>query len=157
MISPSQLGQTMRHFMDLAMQHSMHERSHLAKAIGISMPQLGILMQIHFHENCGISAISDRFDITNAAASQLVDKLVQSRLIQREEDPHDRRAKLLNLTEKGKELIQQGAERRYRWMEDLARKLSSEEREQVSEALDIMTRAAQELEAEPSQYPAKNL
>lgn len=153
MTTPSQLSQTMRHFMDIAMQHSMHERSHLAKAIGISMPQLGILMQIHFHGNCGISAISDRFDITSAAASQLVDKLVQSRLIQREEDPHDRRAKLLNMTEKGKELIQQSTERRYRWMEDLALKLSDEEREQVNEALEIMTRAAQELESEPIQHP----
>ena len=149
MISYSQLSQTMRHFMDIVMHHSMRERSHLAKAIGISMPQLGILMQIHFHENCGISDISGRFDITNAAASQLVDKLVQNGLIQREEDPHDRRAKLLNLTGKGKELINQATERRYRWVEDVAQKLSAQEREQVNEALNIMTRAAQELEAEP--------
>jgi DNA-binding MarR family transcriptional regulator len=154
MISSSQLSQTMRHFMDITMHHAMRERSHLAKAIGISMPQLGILMQIHFHENCGISDISDRFDVTNAAASQLVDKLVQSGLIQREEDPHDRRAKLLNLTEKGKELIQHSTERRYRWVEDVAKKLSAQEREQVHEALNIMTRAAQELEAEPTQSPA---
>jgi len=149
MISSSQLSQTMHHFMDIVMHQSMRERSHLAKAIGISMPQLGILMQIHFHENCGISDISDRFDITNAAASQLVDKLVQNSLIQREEDPHDRRAKLLNLTEKGKEFIKQATERRYRWVEDVTQKLSAQEREQVNEALNIVTRAAQELEAEP--------
>ena len=156
MISSSQLTQTMRRFMDLAMQQSMHERLHLAKGIGISMHQLGILMQIHFRGNCGISEISGRFDITNAAASQLVDKLVQSGLIQREEDPQDRRAKLLNLTENGKELIQQGMDRRYRWVEDLTQKLSIEEREQVNEALNIMTRAVQELEAQPAQYPVQN-
>jgi len=138
----------MRHFMDIAMQHSLHERSRLAKESGLSMHQLGILMQIHFRGNCGISEISNRFDITNAAASQLVDKLVQSGLIQREEDPQDRRAKLLNLTEKGKKMIQQGTERRYRWVEDLAQKLSAEERERVIEALNIMTRAAQDLVTE---------
>jgi DNA-binding MarR family transcriptional regulator len=149
MTSSSQLTQTLRQFMDVVMQHSMHERSHLAKAIGLSMPQFGILMQIHFHGNCGISDISNRFDVTNAAASQMVDKLVQSRLIQREEDPQDRRAKLLNLTEKGKELIKQGTERRYRWVEDVAQKLSPEEREQVNAALNIMTHAVQELETEP--------
>jgi len=149
MTSSSQLTQTLRQFMDVVMQHSMHERSHLAKAIGLSMPQFGILMQIHFHGNCGISEISNRFDVTNAAASQMVDKLVQSRLIQREEDPQDRRAKLLNLTEKGKELIKQGTERRYRWVEDVAQKLSPEEREQVNAALNIMTHAVQELETEP--------
>src|SRR5512146_2649002 len=104
MTSPTQLTQTLRNFMDVVMQHSMHERAHLAKQSGLSMPQFGILMQIYHRGNCGISDISNRFDITSAAASQLVDKLVQSGLVQREEDPQDRRAKLLNLTEKGKEM-----------------------------------------------------
>ena len=63
--------------------------------------------------------------------------------------PHDRRAKLLNLTDKGKELIQQGIEERYRWVDELAERLTVEERVQVSEALNVMTRAARELEAEP--------
>jgi DNA-binding MarR family transcriptional regulator len=148
MVSTLQLIETIRHFMDIAMHHSFHERAHLAKLIGLSMPQLGILMQLHYRGTCGISQLSERFDITNAATSQLVDKLVQSGLIQREEDPHDRRAKLLNLTDKGKEIIQQGTERRYRWAEDLARKLSAEERAKVSEALDIMTRVAQEIPTE---------
>lgn len=146
MISSSQLTQTLRSFMDVAMQHSLQERSHLAKQSGLSMPQFGILMQIHYRGNCGISDISNRFDITNAAASQLVDKLVQSGLVQREEDPQDRRAKLLNLTEKAKEMIQHGTEGRYRWVQDVAQKLSAQERERVNEALDIMTRALKELE-----------
>jgi len=150
MTSTPQLTQTIRQFIDIAMQHALRERAHLAKLHGLSMPQFGILMQIHYRGTCGISQLSERFDITNAAASQLVDKLVHSGLIQREEDPHDRRAKLLDLTEKGKELIQQGTERRYRWVEDLARKLSDEEREQVGEALDILTRVAQEIETETS-------
>ena len=131
------------------MQHALRERAHLVKVNGLSMPQFGILMQLHYRGTCGISQLSERFDITNAATSQLVDKLVQSGLVQREEDPHDRRAKLLNLTEKGKALIHQGTlERRYRWVEELAGKLSPEEREQIGEALDIMTRAAQELDLE---------
>ena len=148
MISSSQLTQTLRSFMDVAMQHSLQERAHLAKQSGLSMPQFGILMQIHYRANCGISDISNRFDITNAAASQLVDKLVQSGLVQREEDPQDRRAKLLNLTEKAKEMIQHGTEGRYRWVEDVAQKLSPQEREQVNQALDILTRALKELEME---------
>jgi len=155
MISSPQLVQTIRQFMDIAMHYSMHERSQFAKAIGLSMPQFGILMQLHYRGNCGISGISDRFDITNAAASQLADKLVQSGLIQREEDPHDRRAKLLNLTDKGKELIRQGIEERYRWVDQLAGKLTAEDRTKISEALNIMTQAAKELEAEPVHHTAQ--
>jgi DNA-binding MarR family transcriptional regulator len=148
MTSAPQLIEIIRHFMDIAMHHSFHERAHLAKFVGLSMPQLGILFQLHYRGTCGISELSEKFDITNAATSQLVDKLVQSGFVQRAEDPQDRRAKLLNLSEKGKELLQQSAERRYRWVEEIAKNLSSEEREQVSEALEILTRAAQDLEVE---------
>lgn len=134
------------------MHHSMRERAHFAKTTGLSMPQFGILMQLHYRRDCGVSDLSERFDITNAAASQLVDKLVQSGLIQREEDPSDRRAKLLNLTEKGRELIQQGMEERYRWVDQLAAKLTPEERSRVAEALEIMTQTARELDSEPIQH-----
>ena len=154
MTSTSQLIQTIRHFMDFAMHHTMRERAHFAKATGLSMPQFGILMQLHYRGNCGVSDIGERFDITNAAASQLIDKLVQSGLIQREEDPSDRRAKLLNLTDKGRNLIHRGLEGRYRWVDQLAGKLSAEEREIVSEALKIMSQAAEELEAESMQPAA---
>src|SRR5688572_16986748 len=154
MISSPQSIQTIRQSMDISMHHSLRGHSHFAKAIGLSMPQLGILMQLHYRSNCGVSDIGERFDITNAAASQLVDKLVQSGLIQREEDPHDRRAKLLNLTDKGKQLIQQGIEERYRWVDQLAEKLTVEERAKVAEALNILTQAAKELEAEPTQQEA---
>lgn len=154
MTSTAQLIQVIRQFMDIAMHQSMRERAHFAKATGLSMPQFGILMQLHYRRDCGISDISERFDITNAGASQLVDKLVQSGLIQREEDPNDRRAKILNLTEKGRDFIQQGIEERYRWVNQLAGKLTAEERAKVSEALAIMTEAAREMEAEPVQPAA---
>jgi DNA-binding MarR family transcriptional regulator len=124
----------------------MRERGHFMKATGLSMPQFSILMQLHYRGVCGMSEVSDRFEISPAAASQLVDKLVQSGLIRREEDPHDRRAKCLNLTDKGKELIQQGVALRYHWLDQLAEKLTAEERVKINEALTIMTEAAQEME-----------
>ena len=130
------------------MHHSLRERAHFAKATGLSMQQFGILIQLHFRGVCGLSEVSERFEITPAAASQLVDKLVQSGLVRREEDPHDRRAKCLNLTDKGRELIQQSIDERYRWVDELAGKLTAEERAKVSEALSILTRTAHELEAE---------
>jgi DNA-binding MarR family transcriptional regulator len=134
--------------MDVFMNRSMRGWGLFAKSTGLSMPQFGLLMQMHHKGACGMSQVSERFEITPAAASQLVDKLVQSGLIQREEDPHDRRAKLLNLTDKGRDLIQQGIEERYRWVEELAGKLTVEERAQVSDALNILTEAAKELEAD---------
>ena len=95
-----------------------------------------------------MSEVSERFDISAAAASQLVDKLVQAGYLERAEDPSDRRAKLLTLSAKGEELVQQGTEERYRWMDDLTSKLSTEEQVKVVEALNILTEAAQAMEAQ---------
>lgn len=154
MTKSPQFSQAIRSWMDVFMHRSWRSWGQFAKSTGLSMPQFSILMQLHHRGNCAIGDISERFDITNAAASQLVDKLVQGGFIRREEDPQDRRAKMLNLTNKGKDLIQRGIEERYRWVDQLSSKLTVEERDQVTDALNIMTRAAQELEAEPVQEPA---
>ena len=144
-----QFPEAIRSWMDVFMSRSMRGWWRYAKSTGLSMPQFSILMQLHHRGPCGMSGISEGYDITPAATSQLVDKIAQSGLIQRVEDPHDRRAKLLSLTDKGRELIQQGIAERYRWVEELAGKLTEEQRAQISHALTIMTEAATELEAEP--------
>ena len=150
MTNSPQFPHSIRAWMDVFMNRSMRSWHLFAKSTGLSMPQFSILMQLHHKGACGMSEVSERFEITPAAASQLVDKLVQGGFIVREEDPTDRRAKLLNLTKNGQELVQQGHEERYRWVDELGGKLTAEERARVSEALDLMTRAAQELEEETS-------
>jgi len=143
-----QFVQSIRAWMDIFMHRSMRGWGRFAKSTGLSMPQFSVLMQLHYRGACGMSRISEGYDITPAAASQLVDKLVHSDLIQRVEDPNDRRAKLLSLTDKGTELVQQGIEERYRWVDELSDRLTTEERVRISEALDILTRVARDLEVE---------
>jgi DNA-binding MarR family transcriptional regulator len=145
-----QLTKSLRAWMDIYMQRSMGNWWRFAKSTGLSMPQFSLMMQMYHRGACGMSGISERFEITPAAASQMVDKLVQSGFMVREEDPADRRAKTLNLTAKGRQLIEQGIEERYRWVADLAGKITPEERERISEALVVMMRAAQEIESEPA-------
>lgn len=138
--------QSIRAWMDVFMNRSMRSWHLFAKSTGLSMPQFSILMQLHHKGACGMSEVSERFEITPAAASQLVDKLVQSGLIVREEDPNDRRARLLNLTDKGRQLIQLGIEERYRWVDELADKLTPDEKTKISEALVALTEAARRIE-----------
>jgi DNA-binding MarR family transcriptional regulator len=144
-----QFTQSVRAGMDVFMQRSMGNWWRFARSTGLSMPQFSLMSQMYHRGACGMSGISERFEITPAAASQMVDKLVQSGYIVREEDPTDRRAKTLNLTTRGRQLIDAGNEERYRWVEDLAGKLNAEERARIVEALELMTRAIRELEKEP--------
>ena len=132
--------------MDVFMHRSMRSWSHFTKATGLSMPQFSVLMQLHYKGACGMSEISERFDVTAAAASQLVDKLVQAGYIERTEDPSDRRAKLLKLSAKGAALVDDGIQERYRWMDEVVNTLSVEEMVKVSEALSLLTEKARILE-----------
>jgi DNA-binding MarR family transcriptional regulator len=138
--------QSLRAWMDVFMHRSMRGWTHYAKSTGLSMPQFNILMQLYHKGTCGVSEISERFDISNAAASQLVEKLVQSGHLDRAEDPNDRRAKQLHLTDNGSKLVKDGIEERYSWLQEIASKLNTEEREKVVEALTILTEAAKKLE-----------
>ena len=147
MTNTTQFSQSLRAWMDAVMHRSMRGWNHFAKSTGLSMPQFSILMQLHHRGPCGMSEISERFDISAAAASQLVDKLVHADYLERTEDPIDRRAKLLTLSAKGEELINQGTEERYRWMDDLAAVLSAEEQGKVSEALTLLTNAVEKMES----------
>jgi DNA-binding MarR family transcriptional regulator len=149
MIKQVQFTQAVRSWMDVFMHRSMRGWGRFAKSSGLSMPQFSLMMQLYHKGPCGMSRISEGYDITPAAASQLVDKLVHNGLIQRGEDPSDRRAKLLRLTDKGREFVQQGIEERYRWVDELGSKLTADERVQISEALEIMTRVAQDIEVDP--------
>ena len=146
MTKPLPISQSLRTWMDVFMHRSMRGWTHFAKTTGLSMPQFSILMQLHHKGPCGMSEISERFDISNAAASQLTEKLVQSGYIERAEDPNDRRAKSIQLTPKGKELVEAGMTERYRWMDELVSKLSAEDKPKVVEALKVLTEAAKQLE-----------
>ena len=132
--------------MDVFMHRSMRGWTRFAKSTGLSMPQFSILMQLHHKGLCGMSEISERFDISNAAASQLVEKLVHAGYLERAEDPSDRRAKLLKLSPSGAKLVDEGINERYRWMDELTKNLSAEERAKVAEALNILTEAAKKVD-----------
>ena len=146
MTKSTQITQPLHAWMDVFMHRSMRGWNQFAKSTGLSMPQFSILMQLHYKGACGMSAISERFDVSAAAASQLVDKLVQAGYIERTEDPSDRRAKLLKLSTNGAMLVDDGIQERYRWMDELTSKLSAEEQTKISEALLVLTEAARQLE-----------
>src|SRR5512142_1668664 len=134
--------QVLHSWADICAHHSMRGWAHHARATGLSMPQFSILMQLYHRGDCGISDISDRFEISHAAASQHVENLVQAGLIGRTEDPHDRRARHIQLSEKGRALIQDGFGARYAWVDQLARAIDPQDQQKVADALAILSEAA---------------
>jgi DNA-binding MarR family transcriptional regulator len=141
-----QFNQVLRDWSETFMRRSMHDFVRFSKASGLSMTQFNTLFRLHHAGICGVTEVGDHLGVTNAAASQMVERLVQQGLIERTEDPSDRRVRQLSLTEKGRRLVLDSIEARRRWMEQLTDVLDAEELAQIIQALTILTRSARSLE-----------
>lgn len=141
----------LRDWSETFMRRSMHDFVQFSKESGLSMAQMNTLFHLHHCSKCGVSEVGELLGVTNAAASQMIDRLVQNGLIKRTEDPNDRRAKQLRLTENGRSIVRESIEVRRRWMEKLTDALSVEEQRSIIAALTNLTDAARNLE------PADNL
>ena len=135
---------------EVLMHRSMHKFMFYAKERGLSMPQIGALFQIHRRGVLGVSEIASESGITSAAASQMLDRLVQQGLVGRSEDPNDRRGKQIVLTEKGEQIRQESIRARQDWMSTLVKQLTPAEREQVAAALNILIERAKQIEDGPA-------
>jgi len=135
----------MRDWMDIFMHHSMRNFIHYAKENGLSLSQCGALFHLH-HKGCaGVTDMGDHLGVSSAAASQMLDRLVQQDLILRSEDPGDRRGKQIVLTDKGQQILKEAIRARVSWLEDVFDNLSPDDKEQIVLALDTLIESASQL------------
>jgi len=120
--------QELGHFL---MHRSMKGLFQFAKKYNLSFSQLFILSRLKKWGKASVSEISEMLDISNSAVSQLLDKLVQSRYIERREAPDDRRKKYHYISKKGEEVLRLSIIARSSWMEELVVELSEEERAEM--------------------------
>lgn len=146
MPKPHQFTHILREWAEVFMRRSMRDFTRFTKESGLSMPQVSVLLRLHYRGACGISELGEYLTVTNAAASQMIDKLVGMGLLERSEDASDRRAKQVTLTARGRELIDAGIEARRHWMEQLTTTLSREQQQEIAAALTLLTEAARQLE-----------
>jgi DNA-binding MarR family transcriptional regulator len=128
------------------LRRSMRNFIRYTRDSGMSMSQIGAMFHIHREGCSGVSELGDDLGVTSAAASQMLERLVQQELVTRSEDPSDRRQKKLVLTEKGVRVIHESMQARQGWLDELAMTLSDSEKEQVVVALKILIDKAKRLE-----------
>jgi DNA-binding MarR family transcriptional regulator len=82
--------------------------------LDLSMAQLKTLMTLYNRGPVSIGHIAECLGIGQPTASHLVDRLVQTQLVSRTEDPHDRRRTLAQLSPGGEELAERINQVRFR-------------------------------------------
>lgn len=131
-------------FMRLSMRGSIR----YMKEKGLSISQVGAMFEIT-HGSNNVSEVGDSLGVSIAAASQMLERLVQMGLVTRTEDRQDRRVKTLVLTEKGRRILHDSIQARQGWLVELVSTLSPAEQQQVAAAVDILIDKTRQLDQAP--------
>ncbi|WP_407538567.1 MarR family transcriptional regulator [Deinococcus radiomollis] len=73
----------------------------------LSFSQMSALHQLRTYAPMSVGGLAERIGLSLPAASHLTDKLVVRGYAQRRENPEDRRAKLLDLSERGQQILEE--------------------------------------------------
>jgi DNA-binding MarR family transcriptional regulator len=146
MSTQKQFTEALQAWAEIFMHRSMRDFGRFMHDAGLSMPQINTLMRLYRAETCGVSDIGRQLGVSNAAASQMIDRMVQQGLLERTECAGDRRIRQLSLTAKGRALVEQAIEARHRWLHDLPAHLTREQQAAITTMLANLTEAARQLE-----------
>jgi DNA-binding MarR family transcriptional regulator len=86
------------------MRRSFDER---ARGIGVTRPQWQVLTVLGRHEGSKQAGVADLLDVEPITLCRMVDRLQEAELVERRRDPGDRRAWLLFLTPKARDLLEE--------------------------------------------------
>ena len=103
-----------------------------------SIPQVRLLAYLRRYPGASLSEVADGLGVTKATTSNLVDRLVRMRLVQRTEDPQERRCVILNLTGDGEERFQEVRQLAVRELGHALRDLSPAKMRQISDGICLL-------------------
>jgi len=149
MQSSNTLAASLQEWFGIFRRNLMRNIFAYAKDRGLTMAQFGALLHIFHKGACGVSDIGSDLGVTNSAASQMLERLVQQKIITRSEDPADRRVKQIVLTDKGRQILEESEHANQSWLEELVSKMTPTEQEQVRTGLVILIEKAGQLEITP--------
>ena len=147
MMSNDPFVNILQRWLELFMRSNVRSLIQFTKEHGLSMSQICALFNID-HEQCGVSGIGEHLGVSSAAVSQMLQRLVKQGLVLRSEDPEDRRAKQVVLTDKGRRILEEVITARQGQLEQLARAMTAVEKEQVVAAFNILIAKAAQFEQE---------
>ena len=128
-------------------EHMSHVQRHMRARRSSAWLDLDLTRQqaktLHFlsRGHRRMSEIAGRLNVEMPSATSMIDRLVAKGLVERGQDPADRRAVVCSLTQEGVEIVERFSAIRAARTESLAAVLSTEELEIVVPALEILADA----------------
>lgn len=112
-------------------------RERLRTRFGMGLSQFDFMAQLYRCEGEGLTMgeLSRRLMVTGGNVTGLTDRLSRDDLVERRPSPTDRRAQIVCLTEKGRQIFAEMAEVHENWIKEMFAGLSAEEESQLMDLL----------------------
>ncbi len=119
-------------------------RQRLREQFGITLPRFDLMAQLE-REPQGLSMgeLSRRMMVTGGNVTTIVDQLEREQLVQRQAQPHDRRAFIVRLTTAGREAFVAMAQAHETWVVELLSPLTDAQQEQLHQLLGTLKKSPQ--------------
>ena len=95
----------LKELMQRYLRHSIDDMARLLQDHALSMPQVAALQCLRAEGPQSVTEIAGHLNLSLAATSHLVDRLVQRDVLARQEDPSDRRRKRVSIDRQGRALL----------------------------------------------------
>lgn len=116
------------------------ETAHLAEH-NLTLPQFDVLVKLNHEEGITQQELADRLFVTKGNVCGLMDRMMEQGLVERRDDPQDRRAYMLHLTPKGRQLIESVMPAHQQLIASQIGQLAPEKQKQLMELLSELDRS----------------
>jgi DNA-binding MarR family transcriptional regulator len=103
-IDPHRAGDALRRLVDLA-SHRSGAVLALMNEAAVTLPQVLLISRVDGFGSASLAELADESSASIPALSQMIDRLVQQGLLDRAEDPVDRRRKAIRVTPQARALL----------------------------------------------------
>ncbi len=86
---------------EIIKKYQFRDRNQLTSS-GISVSQCYVLETLNRHDALTVNELAEKMHLSISTITRVVEPLVKKQLVRREEDPEDRRVRLISLTPKGR-------------------------------------------------------
>ena len=111
----------------------------------VTLPQLRVLVMIEDRGRLNLSAVAQALGVNASNASRTCDRLVNHGLLNREEDPQDRRNVVLTVTRDGARVVSSMMTQRRTILEQVVSRMSVEDQRALTDGMDAFVAAAEQM------------
>lgn len=124
---------------------SQHQAMAITAEYDLTLTQLRLLYLLdHTPEPLPVSSLGEAVGLSVAATGRAIDALVKSGLVERNEDPVDRRIKRISLSEAGHEALERITRARFAAISAFVGALDPDERTSLGSAIDALAALAED-------------